>query len=201
MEQALVVIRDAEPTYDEGLSFAHYINIAAEGAYRYALGRRFGNIVATAFALPGHDLSHENTVFAELNGIIVGMASGYTAEQHTRSSDIPLRQAPGNRAMRTIGLWLIRVFYRIFSPHAEGDYYLHFLAVDEDFRGRGVGSALLDFMETRARAGGSARFSLDVSARNAGARRLYARRGLTVESTRPNHPLLPRIVNRMVKAL
>ena len=201
MKPESVILREANPTHDDGSAFARYVDIASEGGYRYVLGRRFADIIATAFTLPGHDLSYVFTVFAERDGAIVGMDSGYTAEQHGCSSDLPLRQAPGNRAFRVISMALLRTFFRIRGKHADGDFYLHFLAVDEGLRGQGVGSSLMDFMEKRARAGGSTRFTLDVSAKNDRAARLYVRCGLTVESVTPKCSLLPVFVHRMVKDL
>lgn len=196
-----VVLRVANPTYDDGLAFARYVDVASEGGYRYALGRRFADIIATAFTSPGHDLSYEYTVFAEWNGVIVGMASGYTAEQHSRSSDLPLRQAPGSRVFRAVGMAFLRAFLRIIDNHADGNFYLQFLAVDESFRGRGVGSSLMEFMEKRARACDSTRFTLDVSARNHGAARLYGRRGLAVEPLGPKRSIRSLFVRRMAKDL
>ena len=201
MKSESVSIRVANPTYDDGLAYARYVDIASEGGFRFALGRRFTDIIATAFVLPGHDLSFEFTVFAECDGNIVGMASGCTAERHGHSSDLPLRQAPGSRVFRTFGLALLRIFLRVLGKHSEGDFYLHFLAVDGERRGQGVGSSLFEFMEKRAIEGGCTRFTLDVSAKNDRAERLYVRRGLTVESVAPKSSFLPTFVHRMVKDL
>ncbi|MCP4200942.1 MAG: hypothetical protein GY769_03310, partial [bacterium] len=89
------MLRAANPTLDEGRAFARYLDSAAEGFFRFWLGRRAVDIIAAAFLEPNHDLSYQNVTFAERNEIIVGMASGYTAEQHRRSSDRPLRRAAG----------------------------------------------------------------------------------------------------------
>lgn len=178
METDAVTNRAANPSYDEGMAFAHYVDIASEGGFRKALGRGFAEILAAAFILPDHDLSHQYVAFAESDGVVVGMVSGYTAAQHERSGDQPLREAPGNRVRRSLGLTLLGLFQRIVGVHAEGEYYLQFLAVDEEFRGMGVGSALLGFMEERAYAHGCRRFTIDVSAKNHGAARLYERFGM-----------------------
>jgi ribosomal protein S18 acetylase RimI-like enzyme len=91
---------------------------------------------------------------------------------------------------------------RILDTLADGDFYLLSIAVDDDMRGEGVGSALIDSIEVRARASGARRLSLDVSAKNEGARRLYERRGMTVESQWPKRLVIPGLkLLRMTKTL
>ena len=65
MDRHSIVLRAANPTFDEGLAFARYLDEAAEGFFRFMLGRRAGYITATAFAQPDHDLSYQNVTFAE----------------------------------------------------------------------------------------------------------------------------------------
>ena len=196
-------LRSARPTLDEGRAFAHYLDQAAEGFIGFMLGRRAEDIVARAFIQADHDLSFQNVTFAELDGVIVGMISGYTAEQHRQSSNLPLKRAAGrwNLRMRVVSV-LFAPLLRIIDSIADGDFYLHAVAVDSDLRGDGVGSALMDSLEDGAVAGGSARLVLDVTAENQGARRLYERRGMTVESRWPRRVALPKLkFLRMAKAL
>ena len=56
---------------------------------------------------------------------------------------------------------------------------IHDLAVSATCRGRGVGSALLADVESRARAADCCRITLEVKAANHDARRLYTRKGFT----------------------
>jgi len=84
-----------------------------------------------------------------------------------------------------------RPLLRIHNTLAEGDFYLQALAVDEAHRGQGIGSALIDRIEERARDGGSLRLAVDVSAQNERARRLYERHGITVESRWPKRFVVP----------
>ena len=56
---------------------------------------------------------------------------------------------------------------------------IHDLAVSATCRGRGVGSALLAEVESRARAADCCRITLEVKAANRDARRLYTRKGFT----------------------
>ena len=141
MDQHSVTLRAANPTFEEGLAFARLPGPKqAEGFFGFMLGRRAGHIVATAFAQPDHDLSYQNVTFSECDNVIVGMASGYTAEQHRRSSRQPLKQAAGRRSLRMrVVLILFAPLMRIIDSIADGDFYLHAIAVDKELRGDGPG--------------------------------------------------------------
>ncbi len=52
MDRHSIILRAANPTFDEGLAFARYVNEASEGFFRLMLGRRAAHIIATAFASP-----------------------------------------------------------------------------------------------------------------------------------------------------
>ena len=203
MDRQQTTLRDANPTFDEGLAFGRYLDEAAEGFFRFMLGRRSSDIIAKAFIRPDHDLSHQNATFAERDGDIVGMVSGYTAEQHRRSSRQPLKQAAGrwNLRMRIV-LVLFAPLMRIIDSIADDDFYLQAIAVDKELRGEGLGSTLMDSFEEQARASGAIRLALDVSAKNEAARRFYERRGFTVESQWPKRLRIPALkFYRMIKTL
>jgi ribosomal protein S18 acetylase RimI-like enzyme len=203
MDQQPVPLRDANPTFDDGLAFARYLDEAAEGFFRFMLGRRSTEIIAKAFARPAHDLSHQNVTFAERDGDIVGMVSGYTAEQHRRSSRQALKQAAGqwNWQPRII-LVLFAPLMRIIDSIADDDFYLQAIAVDNELRGEGLGSILMDSLEEQARASGATRLALDVSAKNQGARRFYDRRGFAVDSQWPKRLRIRALTfYRMTKAI
>ena len=203
MDLQSIVLRAAKPTLEEGLVFARYLDEAAEGFFRFMLGRRAEQIIATAFTQPDHDLSYQNVTFAECDNVIVGMVSGYTAEQHRRSSLLPLKEAAGRRSLRMkIVLVLFAPLMRIIDTIADDDFYLQAIAVDKELRGGGVGSVFMDFFQERARASGSTRLSLDVSAKNEGSRRFYERRGMTIESQWPKRlPIRALKFYRMTKVL
>ncbi len=174
MESHSISLRPANSTENDGLAFARYLDEAAEGFFRFMLGSRAKQIVATAFTQPGHDLSYQNVTFAEHGNVIVGMVSGYTAEEHRRSTYGSLKHAAGrwNLRMRIV-LVLFSPLMRIIDSIADNDFYLQAIAVDEKLRGWGVGTVLMDSLEHRARTSGSARLALDVSAKNQIARRFY----------------------------
>ena len=196
-------MRSAAPSLEEGRTFAHYLDQAAEGFFRFLLGRRSVDIIAAAFLQPGHDLSHHYVSFAEHEKAVVGMVSGYTAEQHRHASDKPLREAAGafNLRMITISI-LFAPLFRIIDTVADGDFYLQSMAVDKNLRGQGIGSMLLDFAENKALTAGAKRLALDVSAGNKNARSLYENRGMAVESQWPKRLHLPGLkFYRMTKTL
>ena len=203
MNQHDIAFRAARPTLEEGQEFARYLDTAAEGFFRLWLGGRSVEILATVYLQPDHDLSVQNVTFAERDGIVVGMVSGFTAEQHRRSSIQPLRQAAGRwNAQFLIVSVLFAPFLRIIDTIEDGDFYLQAIAVGEKGRGAGVGSALMKLIEDRAIATCAARLVLDVSAENRGARRFYERRGFSVESQWPKRWAIPKFkLLRMTKVL
>jgi len=202
VHEGSVLLRAARPTFDDGLAYARHLDEAAEGFFRVMLGGRAENVMATAFTQPGHEYSYRNVTFAERDGTILGMASGYTAEQHRGFSDKALEQAAGGRVFR---LRCVRVLlaplWRLLETLADGDFYLQAIAVDTESRGEGVGTILIDHIEDRARTSGATQLALDVSARNEGARRLYGRRGMDVSFTWPKLRLVPAVLVRMTKLL
>jgi ribosomal protein S18 acetylase RimI-like enzyme len=197
-----LVFRAATPAIDEGMVFARYLDKVAGGFFRFMLGPRVTEILAAAYMQPNHNYSYQNVTFAECDGVIAGMVSGYTTEQHRRFSDEPLKEAAGKHALRMRSVTILCApLLRILDTIGDGDYYIQAMIVDEERRGGGVGSALMDFVENRARSAGSRRLTLDVAAKNEGARKLYERRGMTVESEWPNIALVPAVFVRMTKPL
>ena len=197
-----VILRPARPDYDEGLLFARYLDQAAEGFFRIMLGKNSEPIIATAFLEPGHTLSFENVVFVEKNSKIVGMSSTFSGLQHRDFSDEPLRRSAKNNAIRMkLMRTLFAPLWRILESIPEEDFYIQSIAVESDLRGEGIGSLLMNDIENRALAGGSARLSLDVSAKNKGAIKLYKRREMNEDSVWPKSRYLPTIFVRMAKDL
>lgn len=188
MNACSITLRPARPDAGDGLLFARYVNEASDGAFFALLGRRAAAILAAAFVEPNHDYSFEHAVFALDGGAVVGMAAGFRAVPGRRFFDQPLLRAASSRG------WILRLsaasrspLFRIHSTLNEDDFYLQFLAVDEDHRARGIGSALVSSVEERARTGSSVRLAVDVWGRNERAKRFYERHGLTVESRWPKH--------------
>ena len=98
--------------------------------------------------------------------------------------------APDGKLVGMIELWLKRprgpAGARI--PRLKVDLGL---AVAPEWRGRGVGTALLAAAEDWARAHGAERMILDLDVHNEGAKRLYERVGYQVEALAMDKPITP----------
>jgi ribosomal protein S18 acetylase RimI-like enzyme len=174
----------ARPTHEHGLAFAGYVETAAAGAFQLMLGHGFAEVLATAYLMPGHDLSFESVTFATDAGSIVGMVSAYSSEQHVRSTTKPLSDAAGWRILRMATFVAAGYpLFRFLDQIPDGDLYVAALAVSESQRGKGIGSRLLNHAEDQASGAGLSRLSLHVDVKNVGALRLYERHGLTIEAT------------------
>jgi ribosomal protein S18 acetylase RimI-like enzyme len=202
MDDQTTILRPARPESGEGLLFARYMDEAAEGFFGFMLGRNAENVIAAAFVEPGHTLSYEHVIFAERDGMVVGMSSAYTGAQHRGFSDEPLkRAAKGSLFRMKFVRTLLAPLWRILDTVPEGDFYIQGIAVESELRGAGIGSLLINDVEERARASGSRRLCLDVAAKNKGARKLYARRGMIVSSKWPSPRFVPTVFVRMTKDL
>jgi ribosomal protein S18 acetylase RimI-like enzyme len=202
MGDRTMLLRPARPVSGDGMLFARYIDQAAEGFYGFWLGPNSEDITALAFMERGHALSYEHVMFAELEGLVVGMSLAYTGAQNHGFSDEPLKRAAGRSALRMkLVRMLLAPLWRVLKTIPEGDFYLQGIAVEPELRGTGVGSLLMDDVEARGLAVGSDRLSLDVSAKNTGARKLYGRRGMTESSEWPSPKFLPTLFVRMTKNL
>ncbi len=165
-------------------------------------GKDADRIISTAFTETDHDLSYENVTFAERANAVVGMILAYTTAAHRRSSRDPLHRAAGKLRlrMRIVEVFLAPVM-RVNDSIEDNDYYLQFIAVDQNTRVGGVGSVLLDEFERQARAAGSRRLSLDVSIGNDTAIEFYKNRGWSVDFEWPEVRLMPTLSLRMSKPL
>ena len=111
---------------------------------------------------------------------------------HARSprSEGIVALAPDGTVVGMIELWLKRPRDRRGAriPRIHVDLGL---AVAPDWRGRGVGSALMRAAEAWAREQGAERMTLDLDAANDGALRLYERLGYTVHALEMDKPIEP----------
>ena len=203
LDGAVVWLRPAVPTVEEGRLFGQFLDEAQESWFRVALGRQACDVIAQVYTKPGHELSYLYVTFAEQERRIVGMASGYSSEAHRDFTNQLLHAAAGWRRYRLATFSRIsRRLLRFIDTVPNGDFYVRALAVDRAHRGAGIGTLLMRSLEETARAAGSRRLALDVAAKNQKARTLYERLGMTAAVESPKWFGLPNTnVIRMTKLL
>ncbi|MFA6028310.1 MAG: GNAT family N-acetyltransferase [Elusimicrobiota bacterium] len=169
-----------------------------------SFGPRVGPTLTALSALRENIFSHEHVRLAQAEGKTVGMLLGYMGSEKKAEE---LRT--GTLLLRSLGVpllgrlpALLRLQGSIGRIPADS-FYVSNVAVDPAARGRGIGEALLADAERTALAQGAASLCLDVEADNAGALKLYARLGFTIESTTPLMRIGGRsfALHRMVKPL
>ena len=201
------VLRAARPTDAEAALFAELTDAAARGMFAYLLGRDAPRILAAIYKVPGHTLSFERVVVAESDGAVAGMASDYSAEDYRAGGRIGVRLMTREAGWRALRLGIAYVPVRrplgFTEQIDDGDQYLQMVAVLPAFRGRGVGTALIEAAAERARSEGASRLVLDVEAENSGALALYRRLGfeITATSRRGSWPMRHIQIHRMGRTL
>ncbi|MFP4597447.1 MAG: GNAT family N-acetyltransferase [Persicimonas sp.] len=116
--------------------------------------------------------SYRNAHVIEVDGQVAGMLLGYRLPEPYEVGD--LSELPE----------VVRPLVEL-EAQAPGTWYVNAVAVFEAFRGRGLGTQLMDLAEQLARDSGADELSLIVAENNDGARRLYERLGYEVRAGRP----------------
>jgi ribosomal protein S18 acetylase RimI-like enzyme len=115
--------------------------------------------------------SWRSATIAEGNGEVAGMLLGYRE---------PDRPTPAPADTPPFLLPLLEL-----EAEASGKWFISMLGVYPEWRGQGVGSALLDVAERKCAETGGAGLALITEDVNEGARRLYERRGFRLRAKRP----------------
>lgn len=173
-------------TTQDTLAIAELALMAGEGipAYFWAQSQAPGESLLAVGARNAQseteNFSYRNVQLAQMEEGIAGMLLAY-------------RLLPAEAAVK------LDEFPEFIRPLIEleqcvpDSYYVNMLAVYPQFRGRGVGTALMGRVDGLARQAGSTLSSVAVFEENAGALRLYERLGYRVVEGRPliPHPIHP----------
>ncbi|MBT6118240.1 MAG: GNAT family N-acetyltransferase [Rhodospirillaceae bacterium] len=140
-------------------------------------GRSLPEIGAARYARENTDFSYQNCILAQAGDRIAGMVHGFAMATKDSRGDSEGDSSAEAGAPDPV-----------LQPYAEleipGSFYIAGLALFPIFRGRGIGSHLLDVAEQRARALRCPEVSLLAFAENDAAVRLYARNGYRIVKTR-----------------
>ena len=120
------------------------------------------------------EFSWSNASIAEADGEVVGMLLGYRKQDERQP--VPDDTFPPLRPIVEL------------EEESNGRWFISMLGVHKNWRGKGIGSLLLDHAEIQARATRANGQALIVEDANDGARRLYESRGFLVTTSRPMVP-------------
>jgi ribosomal protein S18 acetylase RimI-like enzyme len=156
-------------TSEDADSLAKFIEFASEGLALYLWRKIAGTehdpwSIGRERVLSGAvGLSFQNAVLAELFGQPAAGLIGYSLADTPEpiSDELPAVLAPLHE----------------LTSRVPGTWYVHALAASPEYRGRGLGSALLTVADNLAASARKSGLSLIVSDTNTGARKLYERSG------------------------
>lgn len=180
-----MIVRDA--TIDDAPHLAFLINLAGEGLPE-TLWRRMADPGEDSLAFGARraardegSFSYRNAKILEIDGSVAGMVLGYRLPDPYDLGDLDDYPA------------VVRPLVELEALVA-GSWYINAIATYEQFRGRGVASALLAACEEAAGRAGATRLSLIVASENEGAHALYEKLGYREIDSRPlvNFPGGPR---------
>jgi ribosomal protein S18 acetylase RimI-like enzyme len=145
----------------------------------------FGPGIAHALELfagrPGNLFSHAHAWIAEDRGMTKGMLLGYSKKEKTAEdprTGLMLLYALGPSLLMKLGRLLRLQGTTGFLTNSS--YYISNIAVYPEYRGMGIGAALISKALEEARKKGCSKAALDVETDNEGAFRLYSRLGFKV---------------------
>ena len=116
--------------------------------------------------------SYRNAWIAERDGAVAGALVGYRLDDEIDLSGIAEVPAAFQPLME-------------LEAEAPGSWYVNVLAVHAEYRGNGVGGALLDHADHMADTLGARSMSIIFESENHAARRLYEAKGYKVTARRP----------------
>lgn len=154
---------------------AEGINLASGGIVEFLFHGLLANNTATEIMADflrdetGYD-SYKNAIVAEYQGEIVGVVYSYPAKFHEISEETK-EFFPSNR---------LALLAEFFNSRVDNSLFLDSIYVDGNFRGRGIGSTLIELTKQKARESGYTQLSLMVMNENTTARRTYERTGFTI---------------------
>jgi len=177
-----VVLKAGEGKKTEAEHFARLMEISAPEYFPALLGPKFSELFRRLFLEKQNLFSHEHVVFSIYEGQIAGMLLSYDWRTKEREE-----KRTGWLMMKSLGFDFLRKLPGFISSTfgsgrlEKGDYYVSNVAVYPEFRGKGIGKALMLEAEQLAKESGAERIVLDVERENEIAIAVYHKLGYSVE--------------------
>ena len=181
-----ITIRPATPDDVKLAARLMYLSMGELADYLFGGVRRsVDEILANLYLMQNNRFSWDIADVAEWDGHPAGMLASFPGWEFTRRE-----LAIGVGLLKLCNfLEVLRLSMRALSI-ANGvetyrdEYYLANMSVLPEFRGRGIGSGLMEHAEQKAREAGLEKCSLIVDTENPNAKRLYERFGYQVDFTK-----------------
>lgn len=130
-------------------------------------------VLIDAIADPNYRYSYTRGIVEEIDGKVAGIAFGYTDEEE------PVIDLPLADILEKHGLPRDQYLF-IDKETLPNEWYLDTISVSEKFRGKGIGSKLLEALPMLAEKANRATIGLSVDQQNPQAKKLYERHGFKV---------------------
>ncbi|MAZ18267.1 MAG: GNAT family N-acetyltransferase [Ahrensia sp.] len=191
-----IALREATPA--DAPALARLIDIAGEGipAWLWSQmateGRSPIEVGEERARRETGGFSWRNALVAERDGKVAAMMLGYPIGEPSEAERAQVSDLPAP----------VRPFVEL-EHRAADSFYVNALATLPGRRGFGLGAALMQAAEAKAKAQGISRMSIQVYEQNTGAVRLYERLGYSHAETRPvlSHPCQPYYDGRVLLLL
>ena len=171
----------AQASNQHARHFVQLAQIASDNLLSELFGPRAHAVFEASFMLEHNEYSHRHTRFLLVQGEIAGMVQGcrkQTAEAYAgRALLLMLLQARWQVFRFFFSAWALRDILHFMSRCDSEDFYINFVALYPQFRGRGYSKSLLAEAERMALEQHCRRLALDVDERNAAARGAYRSAG------------------------
>ena len=178
----MVSVRDAG--VDDASLVAWDLETATDRMFSLMLGARWEQILTRVVRTSGHAWSLKHARVADAGGKPLGVILSGPSDLPPHDDAFGLPWGWTRLRLTAVGL-ACQPFLSFMERHGAGEWYITAISVKPEARGQGVGTALISDAVARARAAGMTSVTLDVDAKNTGARRLYEREGFVVQATSP----------------
>ncbi|MEJ5228839.1 MAG: GNAT family N-acetyltransferase [Pseudothermotoga sp.] len=160
-------------------NFIDLVIMTGERFLAATFGKNFRKMLEILYQSSGNLFSHECSVFAVENDVVLGLAHGYSYDYAKK-----WRLRTGKLILQQTGLFKLASLLkidRILGKHSPGEFYLSNLAVYPQYRKMGIGKLLLEEIFKIALENRCDRIVLDVESENHVARNLYHKLGFEDE--------------------
>lgn len=160
--------------------FSDLLILSAPTLFATVFGEGFKEIIQKIFKERRNLFSFEHTYFLKMDGKIAGMVLSYDWTIKRREEI-----NTGRALFKHMGLKLIKRLPLLLKLNSvvgilnRGEYYISNIAVYPEYRGMGIGTTLLNFIE-ETKSKNIKNLTLDVETKNEGAIRLYKRLGFII---------------------